>query len=183
VVTSTVAKFGELTVEAHNGGFTLRGPKVAGDPAMLPCDPVTISHHVRADDAGKYRPLSGARTMRTGWATLCATRGDVDRLLDVIYPLARTHQDQWRAGNLRVVPIDDVLARQSGRYAHTSGLSAAGRQLVIETLCGGCVRTPVWAEKTLPEGGIPCPEACSLFVEQCRESAGLERNTLEVSAP
>ena len=37
-----------------------------------------------------------------------------------------------------------VLARQSGRYENAAQLSHSRRAKVVETVCGSCVRCPVW---------------------------------------
>lgn len=171
MVTSTAVRLGELTIEQHDRGFTLRGPEGRGEAVSVVCEPTELSDRIRTDDLGRYRPLSGARTMRCGWETDCANRKQLDSALDAIYPLARTHKAQWRAGTLRVVSLDELLKRQSGRYAAATSLSDAGRKLATLALCGDCVRTPVWNQEIPPKDGIPCPEACSVLVALCREAA------------
>lgn len=128
-----------------------------------------LFEHVRRDNLGRYRPLSGARTLPGGWEF----RGEQSALreaVDVVYPLARIHVEQFANGTLRVVPLDDVLMRQSGRYEDASGLPAPARRRAVSTVCGACVRVPVWDGQPL-DGGIPCPEACSVMVAFCREAA------------
>ena len=91
--------------------------------------------------------------------------------IEAVYPLALVHQRQHRDGTLRLVSLDEVLSRQSGRYESTSALSAQGRALAIETVCGECVRKPVWVGAECSGDEIPCPEPCSVLVAFCREAA------------
>ena len=95
----------------------------------------------------------------------------MEAALEVVYPLAKVHQRQLAAGELRVVPLEDVLARQSGRYEETATLSLEGRERAIATVCGECVRCPVWNAEPCGPRDIPCPEACSVLVAFCREAA------------
>lgn len=171
MVTSTAVQFGELTIEKNEDSFVLHGPEARGQTASIPWEPAELSANVRTDDSGGYRPLSGARTLRAGWKILFATQADLNRALDVIYPLARIHQAQWGARTLRVITLAAVLSGQTGRYQVAADLSELGRTNVTQALCGDCVRTPVWNEETLQKGGIPCPEACSILVALCREAA------------
>ncbi len=127
--------------------------------------------HVRSDDAGRYRPLSGARTLPTGWRAPLGEDFDAEAAIETVYPLALVHQRQLAEGSLRVVSLEDVLVRQSGRYEGAGRLSPAGRERATRLLCGECVRRPVWAGAAVAPGEIPCPEPCSVLVAFCREAA------------
>ena len=133
-----------------------------------------VFNHTRSDDHGRYRPLSGARTLPTGWSAPLGTGLSAEEAVEAVYPLALVHQRQFAEGTLRVVPLEDVLTRQSGRYEAGASLSEAGRRLAVSTICGECVRKPVWADASCSHEEIPCPEACSVFVAFCREAAQWE---------
>lgn len=179
---------GELVFE----GDIVRGP---GQPVReLPPDPEAIRTHLRFDDAGRYRPLSGARGMPSGWFVRLEPGLTPDDVLEAAYPLAAVHRRQAAAGTLRVVPLEDVLRRQSGRYQETAALTTAGRALIRNELCGRCVRTPVWpltlqpptsnlppSTSHLPPSAIPCPEPCSVLVALAREALAWEREPPEPS--
>ena len=109
------------------------------------------------------------RTVPTGALTL-------GEAMDIVYPQALVHIAQYAEGTLNTVSLDDVLERQTGRYAAARDLSERGRVLAREVLCGRCVRKPAWAEGalTIAEGAIPCPEPCSVMVALCREAAHWE---------
>ena len=161
--------FGEVEFRCGGNAVTIRR---AGDERLanvLAADIDAIRERVRTDELGRYRPLPGARTMPSGWEVRCGP-GEVDGVLDEIYPLARTHLQQWVAGELRLVSLDDVLARQAGRYAVAAKLDDVGRSAAREVLCGVCVKAPVWAGDS-PGNDIPCPEPCSVMVSLCREAA------------
>jgi hypothetical protein len=138
---------------------------------------------VRTDDLGRYRPLSGARTLRTGWSVAIGSGLRAEDVIEVVYPLALTHRRQFAKGSLRVVALDEVLARQSGRYESTSALSKAGRALTVSTVCGECVRQPVWDGATCSAEEIPCPEPCSVLVAFCRETTLWEAERPDSTAP
>ncbi len=136
---------------------------------------------VRFDDRGRYRPLSGAKTLPGGWQVRCPSK-DVDDVIEAVYPLGTVHMREWERGELRVVSLEDVLARQTGRYAVAASLDDDGRRLAREVLCGDCVRSPVWAGAEPARGTIPCPEPCSVFVSLCREAALWHKDRPETGA-
>lgn len=153
-----------------------KGWVVAGPPRdewrEVPATEAAVRTVVRFDDRGRYRPLSGARGMPGGWRVRCADTTVLERVLDALYPLALVHLREHEAGTLRLVALDEVLARQSGRYEVARQLSPEGRALAVSTVCGQCVRFPAWAGQAAPEGtNIPCPEPCSVLVSFCREAA------------
>lgn len=162
-------RIGQLTVRDEEDSATIQGP---GERRAHTINyvPETLRELVRWDDDGRYRPLSGARTLPHGWRMRCA-REQLDEAIEVVYPLAIVHRRQWDAGMLRVASLDDVLGRQTGRYAVAAGLDGGGRQAAREVLCRQCARTPVWGGERIESDAIPCPEPCSVFVSLCREAA------------
>ncbi|GIW19533.1 MAG: hypothetical protein KatS3mg064_2690 [Tepidiforma sp.] len=172
------AFLGELRIEPGR----VCGP---GDPACeLPPDADAIRRCVRLDAAGRYRPLPGARGLLGGWCVPLDGRIAAEEVVEAVYPLAVVHRAQAAAGALRIVPLDEVLGRQSGRYESARQLSERGRAVIREVLCGRCVRTPAWplTAPQLPSPGsqlptpasIPCPEPCSVLVALAREAAAWE---------
>ena len=157
-------------------GPSLPGPGEGVEFEVEPSVPA-LREWVRKDDSGRYRPLSGAKTLRTRWRIVCrdAPAGTLNlgEAMDIVYPQALDHITQYVEGTLRTVSLDNVLERQTGRYATARDLSQPGRRVAREVLCGRCVRNPVWAEGalTIAEGAIPCPEPCSVMVALCREAA------------
>ena len=161
--------FGEIDVAFGEGRVTLTGPRPGAAPHALEATVEALRLHARLDDRGRYRPLSGARTMPGGWRVGLPARL-AGAALDAVYPLAALHQAQAAAGTLRVVPFAETVARQRGRDRAAGELDAAGRDRARETLCGGCVRTPVWAGEPAGADAIPCPETCGLLLALCREA-------------
>lgn len=160
----TARQLGQLTID--DGGLGVPAPGtdvlVSGADALF--------EHTRTDSLGRYRPLSGAKTLPTGWRAEFNECLSADCAIEVVYPLALTHQRQFAQGALRVVSLEEVLSRQSGRYEEVASLSERGRALAIETVCGKCVRRPVWSGASCPAEDIPCPEPCSVLVAFCREA-------------
>ncbi len=173
--------FGQLTIEASPRGATIGVP---GEPVRaLESTETALLDFVRYDDLGRYRPLSGAETLPRGWEVTIGSDLPLDRAIETVYPLALVHQRHFAQGILRIVPLEDVLARQTGRYETARNLSIDGRARVVETVCGACVRCPVWDSAPCGPNDIPCPEPCSVFVAFCREAAGWEAAMPSSSTP
>jgi hypothetical protein len=160
---------GELTIVRDGGRTVLRGPGLPRE--TLPADEDALRRHTRVDATGRYRPLSGARTLPAGWEVETGPSLPLDVAVETVYPLALTHMRQFAGGDLRVVSLDEVLARQTGRYAEARRLPEEGRALAAGLLCGQCVRVPVWSGQACASEEIPCPEPCSVLVSLCREAA------------
>jgi len=161
----TARELGQLTIDGD--GLGVPGPK----EEVLISTPDEVLTHTRTDNLGRYRPLSGAKTLPTGWRARFGEDLPAERAIEQVYPLALTHQRQFASGTLRVVSLEDVLSRQSGRYEEVASLSANARNRVVETVCGECVRRPVWDGASCSRDEIPCPEPCSVLVAFCREAA------------
>ncbi len=174
-------RLGELTI-VHEGGRTVvRGPGLPRE--TLPADEDVLRRHTRTDASGRYRPLSGARRLPAGWEVEAGPSLPLDLAIETVYPLALTHMRQYAAGRLRVVSLEEVLTRQTGRYAGALRLPEEGRALATDLLCGRCVRVPVWAGQACAAEEIPCPEPCSVLVALCREAALWEDEPPEPAAP
>lgn len=173
---------GEVTVAFPEEGVALSGPSTGDEPLQLAPTIEALREHVRFDGIGRYRPLSGARTLPGNWRALLPD-SLTEAAIEAIYPQAMLHQEQARRGSLRVVPFEDVVARQRGRYRIAGELDGEGREHARAVLCGVCVRTPVWAGGEAAEGGIPCPEPCSVMVALCREAALWQRERPRPSGP
>jgi len=172
---------GELIVEFKGEEAIIHGPSTGAEEQVVECEPAALNAWTRFDDLGRYRPLRGARTMRHDWRTTCG-RGQLDEALDAIYPLALHHISEWKNGRLRLVGLDDVLSRQSGRYETTARLNQEARQ-AAGVLCGRCVKVPAWRGDAPEAKDIPCPEPCSVLVALCREAAIWEHERPEPAEP
>lgn len=171
-------QLGELTIVRDGEGTVIHGP---GGGRDLSADPDAVRDLVSQDAIGRYRPLAGARSLPHGWQASCATSAELAAVVDEIYPLALAHLEQWREGTLRIVPFADALSRQTARYAVSNELSPAGRDAAADSLCGCCVKQPLWRSPSdpapfdAPLQVIPCPEPCSVLVSLCREAALWEK--------
>ncbi len=157
-------------MEFREGSVEISGPRTGAAPLAVEGTIEALREHIRLDERGRYRPLSGARTMPGNWR-LSLPENLLEAAIDVIYPQALLHQEQAARGTLRIVGFDAIVARQRGRYRVAGELGEAGRERAREVLCGHCVRIPVWAGGTAEERDIPCPEPCSVMVALAREAA------------
>jgi sirohydrochlorin cobaltochelatase len=176
-----VSQLGQLTIRIGEDDIAIEGPATGQAPRAVPGDPASLRRWIRFDDAGRYRPLSGARSMRANWQADLPSIAAMDAAIEAVYPLALEHLAAASEGRLRIVGLDEVLSRQSGRYQVAAGLGTAGRDAATAVLCARCVKSPAWAGGATPPGGIPCPEPCSVLVALCREAALWEREPPEAA--
>ena len=161
---------GEVAVAFRDGRVEFSGPRQGSGPVEIEPAVEALLEHLRFDDGGRYRPLSGSRTLPGGWR-ISLPESLAEAVIEAVYPQALLHQCQAAEGTLRVVTFEEVVARQRGRYRVAGELDAEGRARARAVLCGDCVRTPVWAGEAATGDDIPCPEPCSVMVALCREAA------------
>lgn len=162
---------GQLHIEFDGGTPVVHGPAGSRDEQAVEAREDALREWVREDASGRYRPLPTARTMRPGWYMRCADGFSLGDALGVVYPLAERHQRQLAEGSLRIVSLQEVFDRQSGRYRTAGKLPGAAREVAQRVLCAACVKVPAWHGETGDEQDIPCPEPCSLMLSLCREAA------------
>jgi len=140
------------------------------------------------DEAGNYRPLKTAPTLRRGWRMTLGSIEELHEALDGFYPAMLAARLAFLQGRLGVTPLRETLNRQTGMYAVTKKIDDERANGMIGEFCksdGGCLKTILWpiapgvrvtslpAEKFDPnaDGGIPllCAEACNLLVARARE--------------
>jgi sirohydrochlorin cobaltochelatase len=140
------------------------------------------------DEAGIFRPLKTAPTLRRGWKLRVVGLQELRRALDYFYPAMLGVWLSHLRGELTPVPLRETLGRQTGMYRVTQKLTDDQAQELIGGFCrsdGGCLKNLLWRIapelpiRTLPEEklrpprgdvALPllCHEACNLLVAQAR---------------
>jgi sirohydrochlorin cobaltochelatase len=149
----------------------------------------------RFDDAGNYRPLKTAPTLRHGWKLVLENLDALRTALDLFYPGRLAAMFAFEKGELITTPFRETLGRQSGMYRVAAQIDEEQADKLIGEFCrsgGGCLRTILWrrnqnetvsSTKLPPEKfdpthdqtglGAPvipllCQEACNLLVAEAR---------------
>ena len=149
----------------------------------------------RFDDAGHYRPLKTAPTLRHGWKLSIPNLTELRLALDHFYPGRLAALFAFEKEELRTTPLRETLERQSGMYRIAAQIGDEQANELVGNFCrsdGECLRTILWrrdragavpSTKLPPEkfdpafdqtgGGravVPllCQEACNLLVAEAR---------------
>lgn len=129
-------------------------------------------------EAGEYRPLRSAPTLRRGWILRGLSETEFCLFVDLIYPAAIAHHAMAKQGVLRVCSFEEVAARQSGLYTVIRKLKEDQVRSLAGKICGEgrCWKQPLWSvhmgemkpviQKVGVQGSwnIPCPEPCSYWI-------------------
>lgn len=168
--------WGQLVIEPRtDGGYTVchraDGDRPEADLQRLGAA-AAVRGHLRFDDDGRYRPLTGARSLPTGWVATPADGRELVRIVEAAYPGSIPAWHRERTDALEVTHFGRTAARQSGRYASLESLSASELDGTVGAVCGGCVRDRRWGHTATDpvdaaDGGgrIPCEEACPVLLE------------------
>jgi sirohydrochlorin cobaltochelatase len=149
----------------------------------------------RFDDAGNYRPLKTAPTLRHGWKLCLANLTELRLALDLFYPGRLAVFLAFEKNELVTTTLRDTLNRQTGMYRIAAQIREEQVDELVDRFCrsgGGCLRTILWhrdaagtvASSRLPpekfdpphdqtgggEAVVPllCQEACNLLVAEAR---------------
>ncbi|HBY93901.1 MAG TPA: hypothetical protein DEP84_08000 [Chloroflexi bacterium] len=189
-----VAEFGQIAIRRSPPGFELTHHEDAPDANLATHTGLTYAEELaRLTDAGEYRPLKSAPTLRHGWR-LCPLDGPgLCRAVNGFYPASIVFWHQVREGTLAIVPWHETAARQTGMFRAARQLTAQQAQDVAWACCDRsvCLKRLLWdldaqtpLELDRGQGALVCREACSLFVSMARTVVTSERpapTTVELS--
>jgi sirohydrochlorin cobaltochelatase len=99
------------------------------------------------DEAGNYRPLKTAPTLRHGWRLELDTLEELRRVLDYFYPGRLAVFVAWKSGKLQTTALRETLDRQSGMYRVAAKISDSQIDDLVADFCrsdDGCLRTILW---------------------------------------
>ena len=150
----------------------------------------------RFDDAGNYRPLKTAPTLRHGWILSVGSVAELRVALDHFYPGRLAAFFVAEQEELNTTPLRKTLERQTGMYRIAAQITDPQADELVGNFCrsdGGCLRTIFWrrdAAGTIPSSKLPpekfdsaydqtgrhetvipllCQEACNLLVAEARK--------------
>jgi sirohydrochlorin cobaltochelatase len=195
---------GQIAIEtSEDGAFTLRHREDAERAELtLSQRPDDAAELARFDDAGNYRPLKTAPTLRHGWKLGLATLAELRLALDLFYPGRLAVFLALEKNELVTTPLRDTLERQTGMYRIAAQIREEQADELVGRFCrsdGGCLRTILWrrnAAGVAPSTRLPpdkfdprhdqtggdkpvvpllCQEACHLLVAEARAVVQADR--------
>lgn len=182
-------RIGQIAIERAGAGWSLRHRD--------DMERTDLAMHTRwqdarglanLDDAGGYRALKTAPTLRHGWQLTLPGVEEVRRALEYFYPAMLGVWLAHQQGALAPVCLRETLGRQTGMYRVTQKLTDAEAQDLIPRTCSdsACLKTVLWCiapevpvatlapEKfvvSTPEKNWPllCQEPCNFLVAATRK--------------
>ena len=188
---------GQVAIECRGDGtfsLTHRDDTARDDLTKLG-GPDSAIELARFDDAGNYRPLKTAPSLRHGWKLTVRTLPELWLALEAFYPGRLAAFFAFEDGKLFTTPFRETLERQSGMYRVAAQIDQAQADELIGSFCrsdGGCLRTILWTrdhDRTVPSTKLPpekfdpghdqtgagapvipllCQESCNLLVAEAR---------------
>jgi sirohydrochlorin cobaltochelatase len=188
---------GQIAIETgEDGAFVLRHREDRGRTDLVVSERADDAAELaRFDDAGNYRPLKTAPTLRHGWELRLASLARLRLALDLFYPGRLAAFLAFEKNELIATPLRATLERQTGMYRIAAQIGEEQADELVGSFCrsdGGCLRAILWrrdaagtvASRRLPStkfdprhdqaGGaqpvVPllCQEACNLLVAEAR---------------
>jgi sirohydrochlorin cobaltochelatase len=188
------SRIGEIVIaKTAAGGFELRHADDAQASAATLAffnHPLAARELAKFDEAGRFRPLKSAPTLRHGWRLELPDASAAREALDYFYPAAIGNWVRFSEGAAPPVPLRDTLNRQSGIYRITALLTDEQASAVVCQTCDlkrGCLRRIAWTlDGARPVAKVPaekcdlahppeiwplvCLEACHWLVSKARAS-------------
>lgn len=195
---------GQIAIESGDGGgFVLRHRDDSGRSDLAVSQRAdNAAELARFDDAGDYRPLKTAPTLRHGWSLRLANLAELRLALDFFYPGRLAAFLAFEQNELVTTPLRVTLERQTGMYRIAAQIRDEQADKLVGSFCrsdGGCLRTILWrrdAARTIPSTQLPaqkfnprhdqtgggeavvpllCQEACNLLVAEARAVVQADR--------
>ncbi|MEP7014258.1 MAG: DR2241 family protein [Verrucomicrobiota bacterium] len=141
--------FGQVLVTKTNeGGFVLQHRNEDGrsDLQTYRCAE-EAAEIAKYDEAGNYRPLKTAPSLRLGWQLEVVGLNELGRALDLFYPGRLAVFVAWLENRISTTTLRETLDRQSGMYRVAAKISDEQIDDVVGNFCrsdGGCLRTILW---------------------------------------
>ena len=183
-------RVGQLIIAPMNDGWELRHTDDASREDLetfSKCEDARTLANL--DDAGAFRPLKTAPTLRHGWRLVLRDAHSVRLALDYFYPAMLGVWLAHSRGEVAPVELHDTLARQTGMYRITQKLTHEQAQRLIAKQCraSSCAKTILWrisrgvavpllppekfradavSADTMP---LLCHEACNFLVAAARK--------------
>ena len=175
----------QLVIRRVGGGFELRhrDDGALSSEALRLLRIEELRELAQTTEAGAYRPLKSAPTLRGGWRAVAAHDRELETALNHLYPGALA---DWHAAadvNPPVTHYREFTARQTGMYRITAMLDDAQAAAVIKACCDSkfCLKQRLWTVAGLKGDSvesssvIPCLEPCAVFLEFARKAARIEQ--------
>ena len=170
-------RFGQILIRKASGkSFVLCHRDDEGlDGLQTFSNPEDAIEITKFDDAGNYRPLKTAPTLRHRWRLEVGNLAQLRRALDYFYPGRFAMFAAWKENDLSTTPLRETLDRQSGMYRVAASISDEQIDDLVGDFCksdGGCLRTILWkrdATGRLPSTKLP-PEKFDPGYDQVQTS-------------
>ena len=146
-----VSRVGQLEIVRLAGGFVLFHRDDVGRIDLREHEIDDAFEIARFDDAGNYRPLKTAPTLRHGWKIFGRDLFQVEQVIDTIYPGRLALLRAFKSGGLTTTSLRETLNRQTGMYRVAAKISDEQIDDLVENFCrsdGGCLRTILWKRDT-----------------------------------
>lgn len=171
-------RWGQLAIAVEAGPrYSVRHRRdasTARDRLDRQSDVADLRDVIRFDDAGGFRPFSGAKTLPTGWVIDGHSHRELSRIVETVYPASIVDWYRETEGALDGTAYAPTAERQTGRFAGLASVPAGVRRATIAACCTDCSRRPVWTDQGGDGGPIPCREPCSFLLHAVATVDGVE---------
>lgn len=155
LVAENVSRIGQLEIVPSNGGFVLCHRDDVGRNDLRNGEIDDAFEIAKFDEAGNYRPLKTAPTLRHGWKIFARDLSQVERVIDTIYPGRLAMLRAFKSGELTTTSLREALNRQTGMYRVAAKISDEQIDGLVGDFCrsdGGCLRTILWKRDASDKG-------------------------------
>ena len=117
-----------------------------------------------------FRPLPTRRDLPTGWHVELDHPAQAHAVIDTIYPTLAADWSAQKHGRFAAESLRLTAARQPGMFRHIDKLPARVLEKTIKTVCGDCIRQPVWWHGSASEStDLPCKSACNIWLSRAKD--------------
>lgn len=129
--------------------------------------PAALRAFLREDP---FRPLPTSSDLPDGWHVELQHPAQAHAVIETIYPGLIADWAAQKRGAFAAESLADTAERQSGMFKAIDKLPSGVIEHAVETVCGGCIRQPVWWNgEEADKAKIPCRSACNIWLSKAKQ--------------
>lgn len=128
--------------------------------------PVSLRKHIRENP---FRPLASACALKRDWQVVVDSVDEIPAVVETVYPGAIQEWAALENNSFVSETLETVIARQQGIFAKIDYEDEATIARFVSSVCGRCIKSPIWYEQKTIQKAVPCASACNYLLTKMIE--------------
>jgi sirohydrochlorin cobaltochelatase len=128
--------------------------------------PNALRQHIRENP---FRPLASSQGLKRDWCVPINSLDEIPAIVETIYPGAVHEWTAYQNDSFVPETLETLIARQQGVFAKLDSEDDAKIAHFVSSVCGRCIKEPLWYEQRDIKNAVPCASACNFYLTKLME--------------